>query len=59
MRLPILPSVYNPHPTDIPWKPFDLTKLCCMIFKKPDHEKFPSIELTCIRNKKCRSIITE
>ena len=54
MRLPILYSVYYKNRIDIPWKPFDLTKVGTMIretFKKSDNEKFPCIELTYISNK--------
>lgn len=45
MRLPLLYSISWPNRIDMPWKPLDLAELGSMTFKKPDHEKYPCIEL--------------
>lgn len=45
MRLPIVYSVSWPHRLRMPYKPLDLAELSTLTFKKPDHEKYPCIEL--------------
>ena len=45
MRLPLVYSVSWPHRLKMPYKPLDLAQLGSLTFMKPDHEKYPCIQL--------------
>ena len=45
MRLPLVYSVSWPHRLEMPYRPLDLAEVSQMTFMKPDHEKYPCIEL--------------
>lgn len=45
MRLPLVYSVSWPHRLRMPYEALDLTKLATLTFAKPDHEKYPCIQL--------------
>jgi 1-deoxy-D-xylulose-5-phosphate reductoisomerase len=45
MRLPLVYSVSWPHRLNLPYKPLDLAELATLTFAKPDHDKYPCIQL--------------
>jgi 1-deoxy-D-xylulose-5-phosphate reductoisomerase len=45
MRLPLVYSVSWPHRLKMPYKPLDLAQLGSLTFQKPDHAKYPCIQL--------------
>jgi 1-deoxy-D-xylulose-5-phosphate reductoisomerase len=45
MRLPLVYSVSWPHRLKMPYRPLDLAELSQLTFQKPDHAKYPCIEL--------------
>jgi 1-deoxy-D-xylulose-5-phosphate reductoisomerase len=45
MRLPLVYSVSWPHRLKMPYRPLDLAELGSLTFMKPDHEKYPCIQL--------------
>jgi len=45
MRLPLLYSVSWPHRLPLPYKSLDLAEIGTLTFKKPDHAKYPCIQL--------------
>ena len=45
MRLPLVYSISWPHRLRMPYKPLDLAAVSKMTFMKPDHEKYPCIQL--------------
>jgi 1-deoxy-D-xylulose-5-phosphate reductoisomerase len=45
MRLPLVYSVSWPHRLRMPYKPLDLAELSQLTFQKPDHVKYPCIQL--------------
>jgi len=45
MRLPLVYSVSWPHRLEMPYKPLDLAEVSQLTFMKPDHKKYPCIEL--------------
>ena len=45
MRLPLVYSVSWPHRLKMPYRPLDLAELSTLTFSKPDHAKYPCIEL--------------
>jgi 1-deoxy-D-xylulose-5-phosphate reductoisomerase len=45
MRLPLVYSVSWPHRLKMPYRPLDLAEISQLTFSKPDHAKYPCIEL--------------